>query len=616
MRIAGVKISLRLAAAVVLLAAAAFWAGLSMRESGESPVPPVAAEAAELWTCSMHPQIRLPEPGQCPICFMDLVRADDGAQAPDGTPVLELTPEAVALAEIETAPVSRRFVERGIRLSGTVAMDRGRVRELTAWFPGRIETLYVSETGVEVEDGDRLATIYSPRLYAAQVELRAALATAASGGSDLMRRTARATAAAARERLLRWGLSPAAVDSLAAASEPTDRIDIVAPAGGVVLASPVVEGMEIEVGRTLFEVADLDRVWIELDAYARDLPWLRQGQAVELRTGLSAGEAVEGVVALVDPVLDPVRRTATVRIEADNEKGLLRPGLPIYGTVLASLDAGGVPAAEGTRPPLVIPATAPLLTGKRAVVYVRDPASETPRFSGREVVLGPRADDHFLVVSGLAEGELVAVGGAFKIDSEMQIRARPSMMSASGEGAGAAKHAAHGGGLTDGKAPAAERSVFPATAGFTAELDAVVSAYFSLQTSLAGDDPAAAAAAARELEAALAATDAADMPAPAASAWNEDRDHLRGAAAAVASGSGLAEMREPLDAVSDRLWGALLRYEYRGPLTVRRFHCPMAGEGGADWLQSGEATANPYYGAAMFRCGGQTDTIPAAGSER
>ena len=617
MIMAGIIGSRRFVLAVLaLLAAAVLLLGPALCErGGENGSPSSFERRSAVWTCAMHPQIRLDKPGQCPICFMDLVEAaTDDAAAAGGAATLELTPEAVALADIAVAPVERRFVERRVGLAGVVVVDQGRVRRLTAWFPGRIDSLDVVGTGAVVAAGDRLAVLYSPRLYAAQVELREALAAAGSAGTELMRRTARATAEAARERLLRWGLAPERIDALAAAERPTDRLPVLAPVGGVVLDKPAVEGMEVVAGQTLFEVADLRRVWIELDAYASDLPWLRVGQRVELKTDAIAEPIGSGVVALIDPVLDPVRRTAVVRIEADNPRGLLRPGLLVKGTVAAALDAGGVPADADGEPPLVIPATAPLLTGKRAVVYVRDPDAATPRFSGREVLLGPRAGDHYLVASGLREGEQVVVEGAFKIDSEMQIRARPSMMTAAGAESpdtvrGHGHHPA-----ADAEAPAAVSSAagpFPVGVEFRAGLDRVVASYLGLQTALAADDPVGASDAAGALAAALAAVDAAGLAASAAAAWSDDREHLAGAAAGIAAGGALDYMRLPLDVLSDRLWRTLLRFDYRGDETIRRFHCPMAGEGGADWLQRELLTANPYYGSAMLRCGSQTDTIPA-----
>lgn len=297
--------------ALPLLVAAALLLGLTLPGgAGGGASQPSDDRQEVVWTCAMHPQIRLDRPGQCPICFMDLVEIS-AAEGSSAAGVLELTPEAAALAEISVAPVERRFVERRVSLAGVVTVDQGRVRRLTAWFPGRIDSLDVVGTGAVIAAGDRLAVLYSPQLYAAQVELREA-AAAGSTGTVLMRRTARATAAAARDRLLRWGLSAERIDDLIAAEGPTDRLPVIAPVGGVVLDKPVVEGMEVSAGQTLFVVADLERVWIELDAYASDLPWLRVGQRVALRTDAAAAAVATGVISLIDPVLDPVDRKSVV----------------------------------------------------------------------------------------------------------------------------------------------------------------------------------------------------------------------------------------------------------------------------------------------------------------
>ncbi|HEX9794661.1 MAG TPA: efflux RND transporter periplasmic adaptor subunit, partial [Planctomycetota bacterium] len=128
-------------------------------------IAPPAAAAPEIWTCSMHPQVRLPGPGQCPICAMDLIRLDDGATSA-GPRTLELSENAIALAEIETALVERGIVERRLRLVGKVALDETRVATISAWVPGRIERLYVDSTGIPVRAGDHLLELYSPKLFA------------------------------------------------------------------------------------------------------------------------------------------------------------------------------------------------------------------------------------------------------------------------------------------------------------------------------------------------------------------------------------------------------------------------------------------------------------------
>ncbi|RMH05468.1 MAG: efflux RND transporter periplasmic adaptor subunit, partial [Planctomycetota bacterium] len=486
----------------------------------EAAAAPAAAAAAAptLWTCSMHPQIRLPEPGQCPICFMDLIplAADDlGAET---GPVLELSPAAAALAGIRTARVERRPVEREVRLVGRLDYDETRIQELAAWVPGRIERLFVDFTGTRVRAGDHMFQIYSPELYAAQRELLEALKTTERldrSPLELLRNSAAATVVAARQKLILLGLTEQQVAEVVDRGTAEERLVVNAPSGGIVIHKGALEGMYVEEGTPIYRIADLSRLWLLLDAYEEDLPWLRYGQEVEFEVAAWPGEAFRGRVVFLDPVLDPRTRTVKVRVEVENPDGRLRPGMfahahaharlgvhgrvvppevasswmcPMHPEVLA--DGPGacpecgmdlVPASElgfvaagPAEEPVVVPDTAPLVTGTRAVVYVKDPTAAAPTFRGRQVVLGPRASGWYVVREGLEEGEEVVVQGAFKIDSELQIRAQPSMMSPGEEEATAAA----------GETGPAER--FAAPAAFRDQLGAAAAALLAWQQALAG----------------------------------------------------------------------------------------------------------------------------------
>jgi len=264
----------------------------------------------------------------------------------------------------------------------------------------------------------------------------------------------------------------------------TDHVTIYAPTEGVVTEKHATEGMYVEVGTKIYTIADLSQLWVKLDAYESDLPWLRYGQEVEFTTQAYPGQPFKGAISFIDPVLDDKTRTVKVRVNVDNSDGKLKPQMFVKAIVHSKIAASGrvmtaemagkwicpmhpdvvklakgscdicgmdlvtteslgyVRADEPKEPPLVIPASAALITGKRAVVYVNMPDTEKPTFQGREIVLGPRAGDYYLVESGLQEGEIIVTNGNFKIDSALQIQAKPSMMNPEGEKARAA-HRGH-----------------------------------------------------------------------------------------------------------------------------------------------------------------------------
>ena len=446
-------------------------AGSGLSSSVTIPEEEIPAETAEVWTCSMHPQIRMPNQGQCPVCAMDLIPvARPDARDDLGPRQLELSETARRLAALRLAPVERRPVQVETRMVGKISYDETRLKYVTAWVPGRIDRLYVDYTGVAVEPGDHMVYIYSPELLAAQQELIQALA-----GAEALGPAGQATAAAARDRLQLWGLTSGQIAAIEQSRQPSDHLTIYAPVGGTVVAKHVNEGAYVQTGTRIYTLADLDRVWLELAAYESDLPWIHYGQKVRFTTPAHPGEVFSGRVSFVSPFLDEPSRTVTVRVDVDNTRGRLKPGLFVRAVAYAQVTAQGRAAAPslagkwispmhpeivrdepGACPvcgmnlepaealglagepaagqdPLVVPASAVLQTGERAVAYVAA-AGKPGIYEGREVVLGPRAGDFYVIHEGLAAGEEVVVEGNFKIDSALQILARPSMMNPEGGG--------------------------------------------------------------------------------------------------------------------------------------------------------------------------------------
>ena len=449
---------------------------------------PKDAEVTE-WICAMHPQIRKTSPGTCPICQMKLTPASAGV-AGEGLRRLTISPAAVKLLDIQTTPIQKKFVEAEVSMVGKIDYDETLLGYITAYVGGRLDRLFVDYTGVTVKKGDHMVELYSPELLAAQEELLQAIQAVKSlrqSDVGIVRETAQATVEASREKLRLWGLTKEQTDALEKRGKPQDNVVINSPLSGIVIHKNAQEGMYVQTGTRIYTIADLSHLWVKFDAYESDLIWLRYGQPVEFTTEAYPGQVFRGQIAFIDPVLDDVRRTVKVRVNVPNEDGRLKPGMFARGRIKAQVASGGrvVDAAlagkwispmhpeiikdkpglcdkcgmplvrveelgyvsPGDLPntkPLVVPASAVLTTGKRAIVYVRVPGTDEPTFEGREIVLGPRAGDHYVVYSNLREGEQVVTNGSFKLDSELQLRAKPSMMTPDGGGGGGHDHGGHG----------------------------------------------------------------------------------------------------------------------------------------------------------------------------
>ena len=619
----------------------------------------VGESAATGWTCSMHPQIRMPGPGKCPICFMDLIPVEGGGGEGLGPRQIRLSATAREIAQLVTAPVRRMVAEREVRLVGKIAYDESNVASITAWVPGRLDRLYADFTGITVSKGDHMVSMYSPELLAAQEELLQAVAAVeslASSTSTTLRSSAEATRTASREKLRLYGLTERQIEEIIQAGAPSEELTINAPIGGVVIQKEALEGMYVQTGTRVYTIADLSTLWVLFEAYESDLPWLRYGQHLEFTSPSFPGERFEGLISFLDPVVDPSTRTIRVRANLDNRGGRLKPEMFVRGIVRSRLNSSGevvdknlagkwicpmhpevvkngsgacdvcgmalvraesLGYASSTKPaadaPLIIPATAPLLTGKRAVVYVELTGGDGPLYEGREVVLGPRAGEFYVVRSGLKEGELVVTEGAFKLDSELQIRAKPSMMSPEGEGAPGAQTHEH---AKDGAPGATSRPQTPGDPVLDSpSREGVAKAferYFQTQLALARDDLPGAHAGFQGLESVL-SDDALFLISKGDQRVARSLfDRLRQSASA---GAGARDIAHARDLFYDLSRAMIELQESAGnptPAPVYLAYCPMARDSdGASWLQATETIANPYFGKSMLRCGEIQNTIPA-----
>ena len=570
--------------------------------------------AAEIWTCSMHPQVQAPKSGKCPICAMDLIPLS-AMGGVEGERSFSMSEAAKKLAEITTTEVTRGHPEAEIRLFGKVMYDETEMKTVAARFPARIEKLFVDYTGIRVKKDDHLATLYSPELLSAQTELL----TATKFGNQK-------AAEITRDKLRLWGFSDSRIAAIEASGKTSDHLTIDAPSSGIVTHKNVNEGDYVETGSPFFRIADLSEVWVMLDAYESDTSWLRFGQKMEFTTESLPGKTFDGRISFLSPELDPSTRTVSVRVNVPNEEGMLKPGMFVSGLVIAKVAGAGkvldpslagkwispmhpeivrdgpgqcdvcgmdlVPAEQlgyvvngkGMAPPLLIPASAVLHTGKRSVVYVELPDKKQPTYEGREILIGPRAGDQYIVEAGLTEGERVVSQGGFVIDSALQIQAKPSMMLPRKNG----------------------ESLYPrspAPDDFLNETDKLLQSYFGIQGALADDSPTDATSAARAGLKQLSAIPAEALAAPSALTWKGLASQMDSSLQAIAKAEGIESARAEFQKLS-KTTDELVRRFGTANLPVYEHYCPMAfDDTGGSWLQADEELLNPYFGATMLHCG-------------
>jgi Cu(I)/Ag(I) efflux system membrane fusion protein len=560
-----------------------------------------------MWTCSMHPQIKQDKPGLCPICAMDLIPMESGGSDEEGVDPNEvsMTPSAAKLAAIQTIITESNVPEQIIHLQGKVTEDERNTADVTARFGGRIEELYVNFTGQEVLKGQKLATIYSPELLSAQKELIVAMGT----------KDKRPTLyEAARMKLLYWNLTEDQISRIEKEGKPFSKIDILSPISGTVSMRYVDLGDYVNEGTELFKVIDLSRVWIQMDGYESDLPWIRLNDKVTFGLRAVPGKKYEGKIDFIDPVINPQTRVAQLRMNVPNSKGELKPGMFVSALLKASL--------HGKQNMLLIPKTAVLWTGKRSLVYVAVPDREDPSFLMREIVLGAEAGDKYVIEEGLVDGEEIVVNGVFKIDAAAQLRGLKSMMNESGtmpnHGHNHGEMLASEEGDMEKNMPdethlqdtlAKEIMHYEVDPLFKLQLTDLYNAYLPMKDAFVLSHARKVRKAGKKLIPFLDAIDMQYLDGDALIEWKEQLSTMKGAMDKILLTKDIEMQRAAFSDFNGGFHNAVKSFGLHEKIVYYQF-CPMAfNDKGAYWLSNEEQIANPYFGDVMLRCGEVQDII-------
>lgn len=553
---------------------------------------------SEIWTCAMHPQIRQDGPGQCPICGMDLIPVQASAAVSDSE--IQLSQAAAKIADIQTVTVQKGSPTKEIYLPGRVTADERNVSAVTARFPGRIEKLYVNFTGQEVKRGERLASIYSPELVQAQKELLEAVR---------FRETNPSFYEAAIRKLKQWDLTDNQIQNIQENGQVQYNFDIYSTQSGTVTSRNISEGDYVGEGQPLFDIANLNNVWVLYDAYESDLAWIEKGDKVTFSVPSMPGQTFTSTVTFIDPVINPQTRVALVRTEVDNPKGRLKPDMFAQGIINSELD--------NMENALVIPKSSVLWTGKRAVVYVKKPEFEEPTFEFREIVLGPEAGDLYVVTEGLEAGDEVVANGVFKVDAAAQLQGKRSMMSPDGGGGAPSMPGMDMGGgdvkqvstskFVEGEVPDLSSEV-PEV--FRNQLNLVVEAYLELKEGLVEGDVEETQKYSSALLVALEKLDGSRLKGAAKAFWDEKRSFLFQHTRLCKEADTMEGKRENFIFLSQPLIKIVEAFGANQTLYVD--FCPMAQDGkGAYWLSETEEIHNPFMPEKMRTCGEVRDTLNA-----
>jgi Cu(I)/Ag(I) efflux system membrane fusion protein len=528
-----------------------------------------------IWTCAMHPQIRQDKPGKCPLCGMDLIPLTQNSGSA-GLDAIELSTDALQLANVQTSIVKRERPEKEIRLYGRIEADERLMKTIPAHIPGRIEQLLVNFTGDEVVQGQTIAIIYSPTLIQAQQELIEAkkLANTLPGATE-----------AAREKLRQWKLTDLQISEIEKTEKMISNFEVKSTVSGIVTKKIVNQGDYVSQGSPLYEVSDLSKVWILFDAYESDLPWIKQGDKVKFTLQSIPGKDFTATISFIAPVIDNFSRVAKIRIELPNTGRIYKPGMFATGIINAKL--------QNFTDNIIIPRSSVLWTGKRSVVYVKIPGMQMPTFEMREIDLGPELGNSFVVSGGLKEGEELVTNGVFSVDAAAQLAGKTSMMNRKKE-------------TKDEIIPDYRKQT---SANMGKHFNLIFNAYIIFKDKLVASDATGALPEIQNLIKQIEAVDMKLFSGDSHEYWITRSKLVLTSLKEIEQNSTIDQIRKSFVSTSENLIKLFKAFGTGNNKAYIQF-CPMANQNiGAFWLSTEKQIQNPFYGNMMLTCGETRDTI-------
>ncbi|MDC1331361.1 efflux RND transporter periplasmic adaptor subunit [Cyclobacteriaceae bacterium] len=538
--------------------------------------PPVSSEVHEhgtsaVYSCSMHPQVRQNQPGTCPLCGMNLVQSTSLQTTTDPN-AIQLSKDAQKLANIQTLKVTKSSPSVTLHLNGRVLADKRKTAVQTTHISGQIEQLLIGSKGQYIKAGEIIAYVYSPDLIEAQNELFEAFA---------MKEAQPELFEATRKKLENWKLTSAQIDTILRLGEPIESFPLVSEWKGMILNKYVSKGSHIERGTQLYEVANLKSVWVTFDLYETDLKTVHVGDKINMEFSSYPGKIFIGQVNFINPIVDPATQVAQIRVIYTNTFKPVYPGTSVKGLLNSQ--------PKDNQKIIILPKTAVLWTGKRSIVYVKDPISNEPTFHLREVTLGALNTSGYAIEKGLEVGEEVVVNGVFTIDAAAQLAGKNSMMNSS------LVKTPNKSNKPMGKKKIGKINPSPSVALTLKEL---TEAYLNIKNALALKNHNIIIS-----EAALFIGQIGDQKNFSADIDQTILIQLNKMTQEINATRKINEVYGPFAEMSDLFFDFLDHYKIKN-LTLFRQYCPMAFDNkGAYWLSNTQDIYNPYFGEEMRFCG-------------
>lgn len=529
--------------------------------------------AEQMWTCSMHPQIMQSEPGDCPICGMELIPAQSSAEGLAANEI-KMTKNAMALANIQTTKVGSNVAsddEGMMSLSGKIAANEENNTVQSSYFDGRLEKLNVSYEGQQVSRGQLLATIYAPQLVAAQQEL----ITAAS-----LKKSQPELYQAVRNKLKNWKLSESQINAVESSGKVRENFPVYATVSGTVAQVMAAEGDYLKQGQPILKLNNLNSVWAEFDAYESQIASLKVGQQIKVTTNAYTDKEFDATLSFIDPMLNNATRTVNVRATLKNTEGIFKPGMFVTGKLKGVINSNDAL--------LTVPSSAVMWTGERSLVYIKTNPNE-PIFEMRKVSIGSRSGENYTITAGLKNGDEIVTNGTFTVDAAAQLQGKKSMMNQ--------------GKQEVSEVPLSEMKM-KFSESFQKDFKKVLQSYLQMKDAFVNSD-------AEKVSAFAKATSKSLKAIPMGSLGQMEQSHIEKSIEmlnAIAQNEDLENQRDHFVVLNENMVVIAMNVEGASPIYVQK--CPMANNNkGAVWLSTEKDIKNPYYGDAMLTCGSVIEEI-------
>ena len=549
--------------------------GNSSKDSTISEKNPSESKTEEIWTCSMHPQIRQPEAGDCPICGMDLIPLETNNNT--NPLVFEMTADAVKIANIQTTLVGSGSVNtKGLKLSGKIKADETNSASIVSHISGRIEKLFISYTGEKVSKGQKIASIYSPKLITAQKEL-----LEANKVKNVNPKLYEATV----NKLKFWKITEEQIESIITSEEVIESFNIYAGFSGIVLNKKVSVGDYLNEGEVLFDIQNLNQLWALFDVYESDLGGIKTGSKISFTTPAIPNKIFTSSIVFIDPVINPATRTATIRTTINNQNQLLKPEMFLEGTINNT---------SSNNVSILVPKSAVLWTGERSVVYVKLPDLPTPSFEFREVTIGESNGTNYTILDGINNGDQVVTNGAFVIDASAQLNNQSSMMNRT---------------LLSNQPEGLPDYTSATPIEFKKQLKSVLENYLLIKNALVSSNIKESTKNSKLLIESLNKVDMKLVKGESHVFWMAQMKAITENTNGIIEATDISEQRDLFSSLSNTIISTTKSFGVEKDTFYVQF-CPMAGnDKGAYWLSKESKIKNPYFGDEMLTCGSVKETI-------